>query len=512
MKKLSNFPYHFMILSVFPVISLYVHNFSQVPLRDIWRILAIYLCGSIFLFGLFLMFIKDKHKTSLIITIGILIFTSLVPIQSALIEMGIQNFSRLLYLLPIGVILFSCVTILIMKKKIHEGYTKWMNVFAISTLVLPSIQLFTHLYNTSSKIALERNAQQSFVATHLGKNEHPPDVYYIVLDMHGREDRLFDEFGYDSSNFTERLTEMDFYVARCSNANYPSATWQSMNATLNMDYINDTKFLNKSPSQVLDEAYLELQNNKVFRSFKEIGYYLVSFRTTYKALNFPNSDFYIDSINFPGTKIKMWNQFEILVLKRTPLGVLTSDNLFNWEKIHYMNIKEILKNVSNISLEIPSPKFVYLHLMIPHYPYVFSSTGDYIEREDAEKFTSQGYVEQVNYIDNQILSIAKKLIDQSVIPPIIIIQGDHGFNKGDTDNLAGILNAYYLPKVTKEKFIYPTITPVNTFRLLFNLYFGGDYALLEDEIYLDPYQDFEHKEKAIPYEFIPYYVKHKCES
>jgi hypothetical protein len=46
----------------------------------------------------------------------------------------------------------------------------------------------------------------------------------------------------------------------------------------------------------------------------------------------------------------------------------------------------------------------------------------------------------------------------------------------------GILNAYYLPNVDKE-FLHPSITPVNSFRLIFNLYFNADFELLPDESY-----------------------------
>ena len=45
-----------------------------------------------------------------------------------------------------------------------------------------------------------------------------------------------------------------------------------------------------------------------------------------------------------------------------------------------------------------------------------------------------------------------------------------------------IFNAYYLPSVDKSK-LYPTISPVNSFRLVFNEYFGGNYDLLPDKSY-----------------------------
>ncbi len=45
-----------------------------------------------------------------------------------------------------------------------------------------------------------------------------------------------------------------------------------------------------------------------------------------------------------------------------------------------------------------------------------------------------------------------------------------------------ILNAYYLPGVDKD-ILYPSITPVNSFRLIFNLYFDTNFELLPDENY-----------------------------
>ena len=43
-----------------------------------------------------------------------------------------------------------------------------------------------------------------------------------------------------------------------------------------------------------------------------------------------------------------------------------------------------------------------------------------------------------------------------------------------------ILNAYHLPG-GGSGLLYDYITPVNTFRVIFNLYFGTSYALMKDE-------------------------------
>jgi len=43
--------------------------------------------------------------------------------------------------------------------------------------------------------------------------------------------------------------------------------------------------------------------------------------------------------------------------------------------------------------------------------------------------------------------------------------------------------------------LYPTISPVNTFRIVFNVYFNANYKLLNDETYVAT-------KRGYPYRFI----------
>ena len=89
-------------------------------------------------------------------------------------------------------------------------------------------------------------------------------------------------------------------------------------------------------------------------------------------------------------------------------------------------------------------------------------------------------------VNARLIPILQEILDRSSTPPIIIIQGDHGFpvikDTPSTGNISPILNAYYLPGLGQDG-LYPTISPVNTFRLIFNDYFGGQYELLLDQSY-----------------------------
>jgi hypothetical protein len=57
-----------------------------------------------------------------------------------------------------------------------------------------------------------------------------------------------------------------------------------------------------------------------------------------------------------------------------------------------------------------------------------------------------------------------------------------------------ILNAYYFPGSDGTE-LYDEISPVNTFRVIFNRYLGTEYELLPDKSYFST--------GSRPYEFLP---------
>ena len=115
---------------------------------------------------------------------------------------------------------------------------------------------------------------------------------------------------------------------------------------------------------------------------------------------------------------------------------------------------------------------------------------------------SEAYHEQMLYLNSRLKAIIEPLLalpeDQQ---PIIIIQADEGpypadYEKGgrDWDWLKatpedlkikfGILNAQYWPGMKPEDTgLYPSISSVNTFRLLFSKYFGANLPLLPDKAF-----------------------------
>ena len=99
------------------------------------------------------------------------------------------------------------------------------------------------------------------------------------------------------------------------------------------------------------------------------------------------------------------------------------------------------------------------------------------------------YTDEIFYLNKRIEEVVDDILENSPTEPVIIIQGDHGSRSGYhlvEYETPGILNAYYLPEYCRSG-LYPTITPVNTFRMVFNSCLGADFDLLEDKIYRDQF-------------------------
>ena len=101
----------------------------------------------------------------------------------------------------------------------------------------------------------------------------------------------------------------------------------------------------------------------------------------------------------------------------------------------------------------------------------------------------------------ELIYCIDKLLKEADTQPIIIIQSDHGARMGVEDwNTAGsdeklvkrIFNnfdAYYLPG-EKKNILYEPRTPVNTFPIIFNSYFNGEFNLQENRIYFsNPFEN-----------------------
>ena len=318
----------------------------------------------------------------------------------------------------------------------------------------------------------------------------PPDIYYIILDGYGRSDILKNEYKYDNSDFLNGLRDLGFIIADCAQSNY-AQTQLSLASSLNFNYIDalSNRFVPGSDDRTGLDAFIH--HGLVRQSLEKAGYTTVAFATGFLATELSDADYFLG----PQRSLGELNEFESLLMETTFARLLQDGNRFGMQNSGSELYRErtlfALDKLDKLSY-IKGPKFVFVHLVIPHPPYVFGPTGGPVEPADVGTTkTQQGashYRDQAIYISSRMSEIVPKIIANSTTPPIIVIQGDHGPTVASSPrSRMSNLNVYFLPGA--DTALYSTITPVNTFRVIFNKYFGQNLQLLNDVSLYSDYED-----------------------
>lgn len=341
---------------------------------------------------------------------------------------------------------------------------------------------------------MEWTPSTSLISPSQPKNK--PDVYYILLDTYARSDRIKTELGYDNTDFIKQLEGVGFYVANCSRSNYNN-THNSIVSSLNMSYLPELYAEGAERDISIPDIWMLIKPSAVRRNFETLGYKIVAFDSGFEWTRIDDADLYLQR-GKEAYGVQFINPFEQMLMDSTPLKIISDyQGKASFDKYlsgthpqaNFIGQEEFILDQLPKLAAIDDPTFTFAHIDIPHPPYVFSLDGYLTDpgywsvpvkgAVDEDHFRS-GYIHAIEYIDARILEIVREILSNSEIPPIIILQGDHGYGEG---NNFPILNAYYLPGVPPGK-LYPTLSPINSFRLIFNELFGGQYEILPDESFL----------------------------
>jgi len=157
---------------------------------------------------------------------------------------------------------------------------------------------------------------------------------------------------------------------------------------------------------------------------------------------------------------------------------------------------------ASIRSPLETPTFTYTYSLPPHMPFIFNPDGEIRNGRvstneifsDPELYRS-GYEDSISFVNLKVLDLVSQLINNSEVPPVIVLQGDHGPaisangdlsevtvpTSGLIDERTGILNLMYLPGLCSES--PPSdLTSVNTFRFILASCFGATVDLLPNEI------------------------------
>lgn len=386
------------------------------------------------------------------------------------------NFGSHRFLLVITISFVFIICYLLIK---FIGSNAFFNGLSIFISIFFLIQIVTILFFISKQDQIKETTKK-FRTT----NEYP-DIYYFILDSYASKYTLENEFKFDNSQFYHFLDSNNFFSPKDSRSNY-AFTRFSLPSSLNLNYLDSLNCKENT------DLYQLISHSYVSEYLKGKGYTYIYFNTGYGFRTAGNNELAISQNSILENTSD--NSFLNLYLETTLLTLIYNkvsfiENDYFRKKIEYAFSKVIQLN------SIKSSKFVFMHLISPHPPYLFKKDGSVQNNYVADTDTTNlklNYLEQLQYVNSKIQGVINNLIDSSSRQPIIILQSDHGitFDQQLTkNNVLGIKNRFYNfnsiygPERIRRKF-YDGISSVNTFRIIFNELFNDDFKILEDKSFL----------------------------
>lgn len=483
-------PWFVLFSALYPIMALFAANITEVNVLYLIRPFALSLVIVLVMFGVLLLILKDKIRSGFITSLITLVFSTygILYQQVEGARLGSFLIGRHRFLGSLTLILLAFLIWRIMKwraEKIHSA-AYYANLIGLVLFLMPVGQVLLNM--DKIKLPTARPVQVAAPTLSGGKNNNP-DVYYFLLDSYSREDYIREEMKFDNSPFLNELRGMGFFVAKCSLSNY-SATRLSLASSLNMDYLPNLSS-NVVP-QNTDETILDplILNNKVVKTFREKGYQIVSFETGYPFTDLINADTHYTVISRPYLAPYL-TAFEVLAMKNSIVALFEGNETltralgigfeFNDK---FQRQKFILDKIPSVP-DLPSPKFVFIHLVTTHRPYIFNPDGTPIVDKKYylyEGFPANtetlidGYQRVLQYTNAQLLPILKTILAKSGRPPVIILQGDHGVLSPGRNTI--LLSIYGLRSTSQ---LTDDLSPVNIFPVVLNDLFQSGIPLKSNQ-------------------------------
>ena len=462
------------IFATFPIIFQFSKNLST-DINIVFQTLFIFIITA-FILWLVLGRILNRIKSALIVSICIGFFFSYGHVRPS-----IGNFFNMsdasITIITLVIYLISIITFLIFiikTKRALNNLVKIIIVSAIIIMMMPVVDIGKYFIYGDDHIVKTYSANMNNNSTQYDG----PDVYYILPDAYAGSKSLKTYWDFDNSDFENFLTKNGFYVTHDSYSNY-DYTFTSLPSTMNMEYLHN-----------VDDPFR--QNNsiwQVFDNFRSKGY------TTY----FIESGVYLDlspnnvdhkSCSPSNLLDSQFIQylFEKSMMLQHGVRLLLEEDSRNRIICQFDELDDISKNGK-------TPKFVLGHIFAPHEPHVFGPTGEnsisiFSNINNLSAYRNNLYIDQLQFVNYKLKHIVTELLSTDN-PPIIIIQSDHGKRGSTIDDEPVVRNnkqlnnfrAYYIPNGDRNIEL-ENASPVNTFRVLFNTYFDGNYEILENKFYI----------------------------
>lgn len=494
--SVTRYAFHPLLLAAFPILFLWSQNRNEVRFGEIVGPLLLATGATVACFAVAALVLRDHRRGALVASGLAFLALSYGHVRDLLPD----AIARPRYLLVAWFVLGLLVVAAGVRTRARlPDVTNALNIVAVVLLVTAIVPLAPRLLTVGSGVP----AASTPVSGGDGADLDRRDIVYIVPDRYPSARNLEELFGEDNGAFTSYLEERGFEIADDSIANY-NKTAHSLAATLNLGYLDDlAERIRRSSADQGDwgPLYDRLQDHAVGRFLTDNGYRHIQLGTWWQPTRSAATADVVYEYEATTEFRTVLEHTTVVPAVRAALG-LASEDRGSRGTVRETNLYQLRKLEEVAEQRSDQPRFIFAHIALPHEPYVFDADGSWVsEAEEEARTHAENFLAQLEYLNGRLRGIVDRLLDGPEDEhPIIVIQADEALHplryRQDEDPFVWpeatdgellqkfrILSAYHLPGPEGET-VPEDITPVNTFRFIFDRYLGTDHGLLPDRAYV----------------------------
>jgi len=501
-KPLVVYPF---IFAIFPIIFMFAFNIKEMNFNDTLLPSALILLATIVLWSILLILLRNKYKAGLATLLFLVFFFSYGRIYQVCEDSSIFIPGHA-YLLPAVLLAWGyCTYIISRAKNDFRNATTALNIITAVLLTVNIANAALYKINNQASHTHITTLNTSTIKDSTVSVKSLPDIYFVDLDEYTHPDVMKEWYGYDNSKFVNNLKDKGFYIVTNSRTRTPDSG-QVIAQILNMEYltegytfdaknnvfngINSAKKSSSGEDLTGESTYRKIAFNKVADFLRTKGYKFIYFGNAHDIGRWDSymkdsADLYFNY--YLSTETTWITEFQNILWNSTMMrpfyNSMVGNKFTNSYSRQVLATIEHLKSMPNME----GPKFVFTHLYCPHEPFVFDANGNPTNTLYQRNYQyKQYYLGQYVFISGEIDKLVTVLQKNSATLPIIIVQADHGIRPSNVgcdigiDEWRKVFNALYLPGMDRAA-LYQSMSPVNTFRIIFNHYFNTNYELLPDD-------------------------------
>lgn len=492
LRTLENFPFHvpgviFFFLS---------HGHSEypglIPLSDSILYFLMVLAVSIILTLVLKKGLQSFGKAGIMTTTAIFIYLFFGAILDAFKNSGfLALLSRYSILVPLLMVLIVGLYFALKNSKGNcKKLTLYINTVLILIILVDMITIGLRLGEPSNDF----KAKTSNTALSYRPCDDclKPDIFFIVLDEYSGSHALKRYFNYDNYQFEEFLKRRGFFVASHPMSNYVS-TSLSMASTFDMDYLSWVTAKENPQVEHYSKAQQTITNSNLMKFLASLNYEFDNY-SIFRIGNQPssfNTGLLHDNLELITFKTLLNRMEKDLIWhfhqKITPRSTWLANKFQS--RFRDGNNKLLRLTADAVKTKSDQPKFVYTHLFMPHFPWLFDSTGKEVKRNlynpnIPKKEKEKAYLQYLVYTNKLVSRLVQDIQEKTFNKAVIIVMSDHGYKEIFNHPISSPNNNFislYLPSGKYDQF-YHSMTNVNFFRCVLNSLYKQNLPLLKDSI------------------------------